>query len=769
MIQRRASVRTIVESVMRTGNLLRESSVKRMLEGVRGHQSIQAAGGDDVQNEVAVSLVYRAEHIELTVYGRIDRLFADGTLEEIKTTLRPMLSESDVNPQHRMQAMFYAHMLAERDGLDAVPVRLCYLNLADGEITAFSHAYTRQELADAVGRLITPFLAGLEAQYLHFTDAKAELAARGFPFAAYRPGQRALAEQVYTAIREKRALLAESPTGTGKTMAVLFPALKAFSEGLTERVFYLTARTTQQQAALDAVERLDLSCLSTLVITARDKICFYDTPLCAAGDCPYADGYYDRMPACVSALSKEGGVFTADRIRAAARASMLCPFELSLDLALSADLILCDYNYAFDPRVRLIRFFAQGRNRSALLVDEAHNLPDRARGMYSAQLCEHAISAYKKTVEKPFRRDALYQSLTALSRAIRALFAEAAEPHAEKEAPASLAEPAGRALGLLQASEPHGDRALFLQLMFDLSAFVYVLSAYDDAYVTLYEGGRGARRVTLFCADPSGRLSAAFKKCGAVLFSATLSPYTFYRTLSGLPDDAPMFALPSPFPPENLLVLRLSLSTRYRARERTLLQAADAVAAFLSARRDGNFMIYLPSYAYLRMFHEALLPLVPDARLLVQAPAMDDATRAAFLAAFSPAPQGITAGLAVLGGVFAEGVDLPAERLCGAAILGVGLPQLCLERDTLRDAFEKSYGAGYDYAYRYPGVGRVLQAAGRIIRTETDRGALLLIDDRYQSDAYRELLPASWLVEPVWNAAMIRARAEAFFARKNTP
>ena len=764
MEKRRVAVRTMIEQVMVSGDLVFDASAQRMLDGIRGHQALQHVPHPDALNEVPVQLTVETDEVSLTVHGRIDRLYGCTRVEEIKTIYRAVATEKQIDPQHRMQAICYAHMLCVSQGLPGIEVAVTYLNLGTGEVTSFPKFYPSEELKTAFDSVVTAYLVRLLGQIRHAQTLRDALQRAVFPYPAYRKGQRELAQQVYWTVKEKQTLLVSAPTGTGKTMAVLFPALKAVGEGLTDRLFYLTARTTQQQAAIDAVRLLAIPQLRAVVITAREKACVFDTPVCKHAPCLRAEGYYDRLSDAIADFNSGNGIYDRERIRKIADAHLLCPFELALDLALMADVIICDYNYAFDPRVRLQRFFLQGQRRQTLLIDEAHNLPDRGRDMYSASLSLKLIADTRKSVPKPLRKGAFYRRLTALIHAIRDCFIDDDAPRACREAPTALLKEAEKTLPLLRGEDVPADSALARELLFALSAFVFAGESYTEDYVTLLDGGKTTRRVALFCTDSAKQLAATYRTCmGAVLFSATLSPFSFYRALCGLQDDAPMLDLPSPFYAEQLLVLHARISTRYQDRERTLPAVAAHIAAFVTRRARGNYLIYLPSHAYLHALSEQLIPLLTHARVLCQSARMPDEERTAFLEQFSPDPTGITVGLAVLGGVFSEGVDLPAERLCGAAIVGVGLPQLGLERSTLQLAYEDKYGCGYDYAYRFPGMCRVLQAAGRIIRTETDLGALLLIDDRYDEPGYRALIPPLWQVTRVKNTTDIAARCSVFW------
>lgn len=764
MEKRRVSVRTMVETVMLSGSISPMASSRRMLDGIRGHQALQAIPAEGAQNEVAVSGTICSENIELSVYGRIDRLYGSERIEEIKTTYAESDQLGNGDAQHWAQAKCYAYLFCRENEINAIDVRLTYFHLQTGEITSFSEFCERDTLDSFFCRISGRYLQLLETEYKHTCALRADIASMPFPYEAYREGQHELAAQVYYAIREKSALMAQAPTGTGKTMAVLFPALKALADGHVSRVFYLTARTTQQEAAVNAVRLLNAPHLRTVVISAKEKMCIHERPVCRDGDCPRAEGYYDRLGEALHALGETDGLFTPDVVRSFATRFFLCPFELSLDLSTSCDLIICDYNYAFDPRVRLQRFFLAGKNAFALLIDEAHNLPDRARSMYSTMLSLKDIVETRRSVPKPYRKQPLYKSLKKLENAVGACFDEVEPPIACHNAPETLAAALENALDRLSEDGQQAESGLARQLVFDLSTFRYLLDQYDESYLTLYEGGRTTRRISLFCADPAEKLAESYKKCrSAVLFSATLTPYVFYKNLCGIPDETPVLSLPSPFPPEHLAVFHLPVDIRYSAREATLPVVAGAVAAFLRARAQGNYLVFVPSHAYLSKLSPLLRAELPEATFVDQSPGMDDASRAEFLSQFQEDVTGITAGLAVMGGVFAEGIDLPAERLCGAAIVGVGLPQLCLERDILRDAYETKYAQGYRYAYQYPGVCKVLQAAGRIIRTDTDRGALLLIDQRYGYAEYRSLLPERWNVRRVRNVAQLVEDLQSFW------
>lgn len=754
----------MVETVLLSGSISPMASSRRLLDGIRGHQALQAIPAEGAVNEVSISGTVSSANIELTVYGRIDRLYGEERVEEIKTTYTASEFLGEGDAQHWAQAKCYAYLFCRERGLEQIELRLTYLNLPTGEVTSFTKAQSIDEL-DEFFKLITGrYLQMLETEYVHVRAVRSDISAMPFPYESFREGQHELAAQVYYALREKSALLAQAPTGTGKTMAVLFPALKALADGHVSRIFYLTARTTQQDAAVAAVRLLNAPHLRAVVLSAKEKMCIHEHPICREGDCPLAEGYYDRLGDALRALNETDGLFTPDVVASYATRFFLCPFELSLDLSTSCDLIICDYNYAFDPRVRLQRFFLTGKNSYALLIDESHNLPDRARSMYSAALSLKDIAETRRSIDKQHRKQPLYKLLKKLEREIEACFAETQPPAAEYAAPQTLAPALEAALDALGQDGMQAERSLARQLTFDLSSFRYMLDQYGENYVTLYEGGKTTRRLTLFCADPAEKLAETYRKCrSAVLFSATLTPYAFYKNLCGLGEETPVLSLPSPFPPEHLAVFQLPVDIRYQAREATLPLVASAVYAFVNARAQGNYLVFVPSHAYLAKLSPLIRELLPEATLIEQSPGMKDSSRAEFLSQFRPDGAGVIVGLAVMGGVFSEGIDLPAERLCGAVIVGVGLPQLCLERDVLRDSYEQTYLQGYRYAYQYPGITKVLQAAGRIIRTPSDRGALLLIDQRYTQAEYLALLPAQWSIQRVRTLSQLKDGLRQFW------
>lgn len=765
------SVRRLVEFLLRTGSIdSRFTGFDRANEGARLHRKLQRAAArehPDYRPEVPLRETLDCAGVRYTLEGRADGLYTaeDGTpvVEEIKTTALPAAEITpDRAPEHWAQGQVYAAILARQQGLAAVRVQLTYFQIDEEIVLRFERDYT----AEALDKILT----GLLAQYAPWAqraaawqrDRTAALAAVAFPFAEFRPGQRAMLAEVYKTCRGGGQLLCQAPTGIGKTMSVLFGALKALGAGVGGPVFYLTARGTTRAAAEDALARLRAAAsglpLRSVTLTAKDKICLCETRECTPEACPYANGYYARIKeALAAALDYEGGAdcaLGAEALTALARRFSVCPFELGLDLSLWSDVVIGDYNYLFDPTVRLQRFF-ETKGDHLFLIDEAHNLPDRARDMHSAALESTAFTAARKVLGKG--RSRLKTALGRVIEVFRSWRAACDELPPAAGGPTFFeqrrAEPLDHALRLLCEAlevwlddhrEPSETHTALLQLYFDARGWLRVAEGFDEHYVLQISAHGRVVRAAMLCLDPSAFLADDFARGrAAVLFSATLGPAGYYRDLCGLP-EARAVALRSPFAQEHFALLCAGgISTRYRDRA----SSAGAVAACLHAMVEahtGNYLAFFPSYAYLETVYEAFTARWPEQPVRKQETAMDEEARAGFLAQFSPHPETPLLGFAVLGGVFGEGVDLAGDRLIGVAIVGPGLPQVGPRQERLRDYFEKTRGSGFDYAYLYPGMNKVLQAAGRVIRTPEDRGVVLLIDDRFAAPAYRRLMPPHW-------------------------
>jgi DNA excision repair protein ERCC-2 len=754
-------VRDLVSYCLRSGDLVQEFlGGIRAVDGIRSHQIVQESRPEDYQAEVSVSHQVEADDFIVDIGGRMDGVYRypdHAVIDEIKSTTRSLESiEKEQKPIHWGQVKVYAYFYALGQGLQTIDVQLTYYHLDSAEIREFRQTVTLEELTLFFNDLLRTYLEW--ATMLDQWQRTRDESIRGllFPFAGFRLGQRQMVSQVYHAIQGKEQLIVEAPTGIGKTMAVVFPAVKALGKGFMDKFFYLTAKTTGRAIAQNALQDLRSKGLhlKSLTLTAKEKICFSPGSACNGEECEFARGYFDRINEAVKTIFAREAL-TRDLIETFARQFTVCPFEFSLELSLWVDTIICDYNYAFDPRVYLRRFFGEESRAGnyVFLVDEANNLVDRSREMFSAELFKQSFLDLRRLVKK---------DLPELSRSIGAVNSqllkfkneceEAGKPLAREKYPPDLSPPLRRFIRAAEHWLVRHIKAPFnrelLAMYFEVSWFLKVADNYHSAYTTCYEEIGGDFRVKLFCMDHSVQLSEAFDRCNsAVFFSATLSPLHYFRRILGCDPSAQEMILPSPFPGENFcLPLADRVSTLYKFRERTKVQVTRIINV-LVRQQPGNYLIFFPSYQYLKMIHDLVVMMNPAINHLVQFPGMKEAERDAFLGKFAVdnRSQGKTlVGFAVMGGVFGEGIDLVGDRLTGAAVVGVGLPGISLERELIKEYFENLQGTGFQYAYLYPGMNRVFQAAGRVIRTSSDRGVVLLIGSRFSTDQYRSLLPGHW-------------------------
>ncbi|MBN1290372.1 MAG: ATP-dependent DNA helicase [Candidatus Latescibacteria bacterium] len=727
----------------------------RPVDAIRIHQKIQKSRPKEYTSEVTVSHTVETDKYILEIGGRIDGIYIyqDRTIiDEIKTTSKDLdlLTEND-NPFHWGQAQSYAYIYATEQGLDKIDVQLTYYNIDTKETSEIRRTFSFTELEF--------FFQSLVFKYLEWADLTAEWQCKRdesikklvFPYPVYRDGQRAMAVHVYRAIKNGTQLIVQAPSGIGKTMAVLFPSIKAIGEGLTRKLFYLTARTTGRTVAEKAITDLlnyGLK-LKVLTLTAKDKICFNPGSACTGEECEYARGHYDRVNEAIRDAF-EINMFNRNTIVDLAGKHHVCPFEFSLDLSLWVDCIICDYNYAFDPRVYLRRFFLETTEEYTFLVDESHNLVDRSREMFSAELYKTPFMDLRKALrhDLPGICNILGRINTRLGKE-RKVCEKKQNPRVEKGYPSDLY-PLLRKF--LTASErwlskniktPYRDT--WLDMYFAVNGFMRVAEQYNESYATIYEKFEKDLRIKLFCIDPSVQLKEALERCrSAVFFSATMTPADYFRNILGMENSAANLVLPSPYPKENLCVLiNDTISTLYKNRRNSQCDVVSALHALITHNK-GNYLIFFPSYEYMVSVYEAFNEHYPEIRTIIQSPGMTENERDGFLNMFSQDNSDTMAGFAVMGGIFGEGIDFVGDRLSGAVIVGVGLPGISPERELIRDYFNERNSSGFEYAYMYPGINKVFQAAGRVIRSENDRGVVLLIGERFSARRYTSLFPSEW-------------------------
>lgn len=755
------AVRPLVEYVFSSGDLSSGfRTMTTLVEGTKAHQQVQRQYGETDQKEVYVSAEIPYGDLLFVVDGRCDGLLAeeDGlmTIDEIKSTSGDLaLITEETYPVHWAQARCYAYMVARERGLPRMRIQLTYMQLPTGELKRYREEADYAELESFVQEVVRQYAPYAEMLRTHREARDRSISQLSFPFKTYRAGQRKLAGAVYKTIEEKVSLFAKAPTGIGKTISTTFPAIKAIGEGHLQHLFYLTAKTITRTAAEEAFALMQAGGLHlhAVTITAKDKVCFQEEVSCRKEDCPFADGYYDRINGAVLDILTHETLIGRQVIEKYARKHRVCPFEYSLDLAYAADAVICDYNYIFDPKVSLKRMFGEQKSRTALLVDEAHNLVDRAREMYSAELNKADFLALQRGYKG--MNAAVYRAAKAVNGFFIALRKEMEGPHRiDRNKPEELLnlaeefifhaeqELASPGPGAGAAAE---EAALLLQTYFAAQSFVRTGKLYDERYVTYAEVTAKDLRIKMFCLDPSHLLREMGKGFRSrILFSATLSPLSYYRDMLGATPEDYTVSIPSPFAREQLEVTIHPLSTRYRDREQTKEALAELLRQ-LALGRSGNYLYFFPSYAYMNLIYELVIAgPMENVRFLVQQGAMSEQEREDFLAAFDANNKETLVGFAVMGGIFSEGIDLVGDRLTGVAVVGVGLPQIGLERDIIRDYFNEQDKDGFDYAYVFPGMNKVLQAGGRLIRSENDHGVLLLIDDRYLHPHYNRLLPEEW-------------------------
>ncbi|EAE2480435.1 ATP-dependent DNA helicase [Listeria innocua] len=750
------SVRRLVEFVLKSGSIdSRMTSSDRALEGTKIHQLLQKEAGEGYEAEVSLKLVRVIDDISFTLEGRADGVINGEMIDEIKTTEVEMdeITE-DFRPLHWAQLICYGFMLAEKSDLAEVTLQLTYYQVADKEVKQFTRVMSRKEMSTFVDDLLSKYAIWAKMSAAWEMKRNKSIQELTFPYDSYRRGQRELAIAVYRTVMDDEKLFCEAPTGIGKTMSTLFPSVKAMGEGKADKLFYFTAKTITRQVAEDALDEMRRKGLAarSVTITAKDKICFLDERKCDPEHCQFARGYYDRLNEALFDMLQTEETITRSVVEAFARKYTLCPFELSLDVALFCDVIVCDYNYLFDPVVYLKRFFADGPGRYTFLVDEVHNLVDRARSMFSATLSKSIIMQVKRELDKKTDKK-LLNSVTAMNKIMIALNKQLAEEnktiYVKKEALSDWNEAVLKfsyvAKDWLPKNTEAKAQADVLELYFESLRYLKIAELYDKRYVTQITRNRSDVLIKQLCLDPAFLLSEKLKLgASSVLFSATLRPIDYYTNLLGGNNDTSRLTFASPFKQNNMhLMVADYISTKYQRRENSLESVIDALYAMLSGKK-GNYLFFFPSFQYLETAFELFSEKYPEVRAQKQQSFMNEAEREEFLAAFETGREETFVGFCVLGGVFSEGVDLRGERLIGTAIVGVGLAQMNVESDLIKDYYNETIGRGFDYAYQIPGMNKVLQAVGRVIRGEKDQGVVLLIEERFATDRYKALFPAHW-------------------------
>ena len=754
----RISVRNLVEFILRNGDLVSGSSAsdkEAMLKGSRLHRKIQKQMGSHYQPEVSLKKDTEYDDLILRVEGRADGIFSQDDrfcIDEIKGVYKNLELMEEPVPVHRAQALCYAWIYLDEHELEEIDVQMTYAHLDTEVIKRFRETLTRAELKQWYEELTDSYHRWLAYQIEWRKKRNESMENLEFPF-AYRKGQREMVSGIYHAISKKEQIFIQAPTGVGKTMSAVFPAVRAIGQGMAETVFYLTARTITRTVAQDAFEILrDRGLLFKVVtITAKEKLCFCDKPECDPEKCPYAKGHYDRINDAVYELWTTEQSFDRETLLRHAQKRQVCPFEMSLDLAIWMDGVICDYNYVFDPNVCLKRFFGENVSGNYLfLIDEAHNLVDRGREMYSASICLDDVIETRKSV-KPYSQK-LWKKLGKVKKQMEELKQNCSEWKVQENAgvlPVSLLSVQGELDQLLE--EPPSQELVdgILDFYFEVRDFLNISELVDDNYVVYTAFGEDGRFYEkLFCVNPAENLQKCLDKGNStVFFSATLLPLQYYRKMLSTRSENFGMYVESPFEQsKRLLMICRDVSSKYTRRGYEEYHKIAEYIARMSWQKKGNYMVFFPSYRLMEDVYQVYQDefSVSWVRCISQHASMTELEREEFLNEFTEESEETLVGFCVMGGIFSEGIDLIGDRLIGTAVVGTGLPQVSCEREILKDYYDEKGEQGFDYAYRYPGMNKVLQAAGRVIRTAGDRGVVLLLDDRFARSEYTRLFPRHW-------------------------
>lgn len=754
----RISVRNLVEFILRNGDLVSGSGTsdkEAMLKGSRLHRKIQKQMGSHYQPEVSLKKDTEYDDLILRVEGRADGIFLQDEqfcIDEIKGVYKKLELMEEPVLVHRAQALCYAWIYLDAHDLEKIDIQMTYAHLDTEVIKRFRETLTRAELKQWYEELTDSYHKWLAYQIEWREKRNESMKKLEFPF-EYRKGQRKMVSGIYHAISKKEQIFIQAPTGVGKTMSAVFPAVRAIGQGMAETVFYLTARTITRTVAQDAFEILrDRGLLFKVVtITAKEKLCFCDKPECDPEKCPYAKGHYDRINDAVYELWTTEQSFDRETLLRHAQKWQVCPFELSLDLAVWMDGVICDYNYVFDPNVYLKRFFGENVSGNYLfLIDEAHNLVDRGREMYSASISLDDVIETRKFV-KPYSQK-LWKKLGKVKKQMEELKQNCGEWKVQENAgvlPISLLSVQGEMDQLLE--EPPAQEVVdgILDFYFAVRNFLNISELVDDNYVVYAAFDENGRfYMKLFCVNPAENLQKCLDKGNStVFFSATLLPLQYYRKMLSTRSENFGMYVESPFEQKKrCLMICRDVSSKYTRRGYEEYRKIAEYIARMSWQKKGNYMVFFPSYRLMEDVYQVYQDefSVSWVRCISQHASMTELEREEFLEEFTEETEETLVGFCVMGGIFSEGIDLIGDRLIGAAVVGTGLPQVNCEREILKGYYDEKGEQGFDYAYRYPGMNKVLQAAGRVIRTKEDTGAILLMDERFLNRDYRNLFPREW-------------------------
>ena len=771
----RISVRNLVEFILREGDIDNRKAglpdKEAMQLGGRIHRKIQRQMGSDYYAEVPLKITVPCEGFAIQIEGRADGIqkTADGVVvDEIKGVLRELEYIEKPVSVHLAQAKCYGYIYGKQQELDSITIQMTYCQMETEEVKRFQETFSIEELERWFLDIVMQYekWARFQVEWRQTRDATIKEAEFPYP---YREGQRELVTSVYRTILRKKKLFIQAPTGVGKTMATIFPAVKAVGEGLGDKIFYLTAKTITRTVAEQAFQILKKNGLQYKVatLTAKEKICFCEKAECNPDVCPYAKGHFDRVNDAVYEMITTMEEMSRENIETQAKKHSVCPFEMGLDVSLWVDAIICDYNYVFDPNAHLKRFFSEGKKGEYLfLIDEAHNLVERGREMYSAVLYKEEFLQMKKAVR--YESVKLTRQLEGCNQMLLEMKRECQtykEYNSISHFALKLLNVMNGLQKLLEEKEQVDEEVL--EFYFHVRNFLNIYEEVDENYVIYTELEEdGDFKLKLFCVNPAVKLQNFLSQGNStVFFSATLLPIRYYKKLLSVETDDYAVYAHSPFKEANrLLVLGQDVSTKYTRRGYEMYERFAIYIKNVMQAKPGNYLVFFPSYRFMEEVRETFERYrTEEMCCMMQEQNMNEQDREAFLQEFEAEREGSLAGFCVMGGIFSEGIDLTKERLIGAMIVGTGLPQVCNEREILKQYFDRHGENGFDYAYLYPGMNKVLQAAGRVIRTEEDKGVIALLDDRFAGRRYLEIFPREWRKLTYCNVKTIGEKVEQFW------
>lgn len=753
------AVRELIEFTLRSGDIRPTFlSSKRAVDGTKAHTRYQKKmnklHGTKYEAEVSFAHEYQTGDDLVVIKGRMDGIdHTEGLcIDEIKSTHLELKDILEPSEMHLAQVKLYAYFYGAEHFLDEIDYKVTYIELEHHTDKQFKYTEKIETLEAYFVDVIERYMSFYHKVLAYERESVVSIEASNFPFDGYRKGQKTLMRRVYETIDQRDTLFARAPTGIGKTIGTLFPALKTVARDKTDKLFYLTAKTIGKKVAIDTLQLLKRNGLDVkfILITAKEKSCTNEVFSCTPDDCPFAKGHYDRINDAIVDCYDNEDCFTADVLETYALKHQVCPYEFSLDMSLFSTVIVCDYNYAFDPQATLRRFFVEGTGRYSLLIDEAHNLIDRGRSMYSAEFQKSRVLEIRRLIKSIDSR--LYKTMGRLNTFMlekrkvldetpKGTVVEADEPVDMSYMIRNVQSRIEQIFSLHQKWEHMQE---LLEFYFECVAFNKILEFYGPHYVTYYEKQKSDLMVKVFCLNPGVNIQNTLNMVhGTTFFSATLTPMPYYQQLLCVDDDAKSLMLGSPFPMENLnLLINDRISTKYVDRPASLQPIIESIHGLIK-QKQGHYIVYFPSYRYMMDVLDLYEP-VKDEILVIQRPGQSEREKEMFIDAFHDVGDITKVGFAVMGGMFGEGIDLTGDKLSGVVIVGVGLPQICFERDIIKQHFAGENRMGFEYAYVYPGMNKVMQSAGRVIRTMEDKGIVLLIDTRFRRSDYQRLYPYEW-------------------------